>query len=385
MLSQEAAVAQQVLTFDFAVFGKKGVGKSTTGNILLGARVTKPVNGGISALKTTEKIQDIYISPEETYFKTSDDLESCTQKCQVLTHGPIRVLDVPGFAVDSATDDPEDVSNAQSVCERNLALIRNAMRVKEEFNLSFHRVLYILPQRGPIRKADAYLQDELDMFCRHFGRTFFDNMIMIATNDSSYQKQGFSDSDLEDTRKALETTLEKIWKMNKKTHPNDPEPPICPPLMYIPLGMSSESLLTKIKATSVPMGTASTTLTIVPNMCAKCGWSIVNVNGEPFEVTNGKESVPFGESGCHPKIIPKHSLIKKLGGGIAHTACLGLPLLLGKLFQKDTWPGFTNSDEICVNCHEAPGRTRGCKIIDSDYADTDKTYPVKHSNQVTGD
>lgn len=112
MLSQEAAVAQQVLTFDFAVFGKKGVGKSTTGNILLGARITKPVNGGISALKTTEKIQDIYISPEETYFKTSDDLESCTQKCQVLTHGPIRVLDVPGFAVDSASDDPEDVSNA---------------------------------------------------------------------------------------------------------------------------------------------------------------------------------------------------------------------------------------------------------------------------------
>ena len=68
---------------------------------------------------------------------------------------------------------------------------------------------------------------------------------------------------------------------------------------------------------------------------------------------------------------------------VRNTETLELATLYEKISGKETWPGFTNSDEIYVNCKEAPGRTPGCMKINVEYTDTYETYPVKHSNQVT--
>eukprot|EP00731_Ephydatia_muelleri_P003789 Em0001g3789a len=369
-----AAVHLRASTFDFVAFGKTGSGKSTTCNILVGANDKMP-NRGIVAMRATEEIQDIYNSSPVTYFETSCSVESCTKRCKVLSNGPIRVLDVPGFA------DSED--SKASVCERNLTLIRNVMRVQEELKLSFKRVLYFLPQRGAVRKIDGYLKDELAMFYNHFGRGVFDNMILIATIDSSYQQQGMGDEDLQTTQDTLKRAIEMVWKRYAKTHPEDPNPPNCPPVMYVPLCISTQDLLTKIKEASVPMVATSATLTIEPNMCVKCGWSVIKVNDEPFQVTNDKEVVQYSDSVCHPEIIPRYTLLQKMGGGILHMATLGSALVYETILGKETWPGFTNSDELCVNCNEVPGRTPGCMQINAEFTSKRQTYTVKHSNQVT--
>ena len=314
---------------DFVMFGRTGTGKSTTGNNLIGAQ-EKRENGDIKALKATEKIQETYCSSEERYFKTSDGFLSCTKECQVLSHGPIRVLDVPGFADSS---DSEDGSNT-SVCERNLALFRRLMCVQEEFELRFHRVLFFLPQRGPLRKIDGHLKEELDMFYTFFGNYIFDSMIIIGTQDIDFQDKEF---DLDCTRKAVTLAIEIVWKKHKETYP---KPPNCPPLIYLPLGISTQDLLTKIKDAPIPMGTSCGTLTIAPNMCAKCGWSVIKVNNEPFQVTNGEETVSFSDSVCHPRIISKYTLREKVGGGIAHIATFGLALLHENISGKETWPAW---------------------------------------------
>ena len=135
---------------------------------------------------------------------TSDGFESCTKKCKVLSHGPIRVLDVPGFA---GSDDSK-----ASVCERNLTLIRNVMRVQDDLGLSIYRVLYFMPQRGPLRKIDQHLKDELEVFYSYFGNQIFESMIIVLTKDVSDQDRGFNDADLETTRKAVTAALEMVWK-----------------------------------------------------------------------------------------------------------------------------------------------------------------------------
>ena len=55
-------------------------------------------------------------------------------------------------------------------------------------------------------------------------------------------------------------------------------------------------------------------------VCAKCGWRTTKVNGEPYQVTNDIEVVPYNESVCHPKIIDKYTLTQKVLGGIVNVA-----------------------------------------------------------------
>ena len=274
----------------------------------------------------------------------------------------------------------QDCSEA-SIWERNLALIRNAKRVQDELKLSFHRILYILPQRGPLRRIDEYLIGELDLFYSYFGRVIFDNMIVIVTNDPSYQKTGFSESDLKTTTDVLCAALEKVWTKNKNAYSDDPKQPNCPPVLYLPLDISTQDLLTKIKDTPVSMGTSSATLTIAPNMCTKCGWSVIRVNGEPFQVTNGKEVVSFSESVCHPKIVPRYTTAQKIAGGLAHMITLQLATVYEEMTAQISWPGFTNSDVMCINCKAAPGKQRGCCKVNTDYNDKYEVLTVRHSNQ----
>ena len=63
--------------------------------------------------------------------------------------------------------------------------------------------------------------------------------------------------------------------------------------------------------------------------------------------------------------MPKYSTAAKVGGGIAHVATVGIPLGIAWLVNKEIWPGFTNSDEICVSCKRSP-ESKGCKLLSKD-------------------
>lgn len=44
---------------------------------------------------------------------------------------------------------------------------------------------------------------------------------------------------------------------------------------------------------------------------------------------------------------------------------LVIPSAIGKSTGSETWPGFTNSDEICPVCGQAPG-SEGCTVVGTD-------------------
>ena len=125
------------------------------------------------------------------------------------------------------------------------------MRVQDDLGLSIYRVLYFMPQRGPLRKIDQHLKDELEVFYSYFGNQIFESMIIVLTKDVSDQDKGFNDADLETTKKAVTAALEMVWKKKKAF----PKPPVCPPLMYLPFGISTQDLLKRIKDAPVPMDT----------------------------------------------------------------------------------------------------------------------------------
>lgn len=90
--------------------------------------------------------------------------------------------------------------------------------------------------------------------------------------------------------------------------------------------------------------------------------------------------IPYKESKCHPSFVPKYNIGEKILGGLSHMATLGISLLF-----KNSWPGFTNSDEICLVCQNSPGAAGCGKVGEVQYRDVDNneiTLSIDHSNKL---
>ena len=72
--------------------------------------------------------------------------------------------------------------------------------------------------------------------------------------------------------------------------------------------------------------------------------------------------------------MPKYSRTIKNIGGFAHVTTIGIPYGVARLAGKTIWPGFTNSDEICVYC-EGPPESQGCTLLS-------KYEKLIHTNRV---
>ena len=107
------------------------------------------------------------------------------------------------------------------------------------------------------------------------------------------------------------------------------------------------------------------------DLCTRCGIKIIHEEtptGEKIpvqiELENGSR-IDYKNSKCHPTLIPKHYKITKFVGGVAHVVTLGTVLALDKVTGVGSWPGFTNSEEICPICNKPPG-TPGCLPVHRD-------------------
>ena len=347
--------------YDILLIGRTGQGKSTTGNKLL-------------KIVANEE-EPIPTNPEEddkiSFFVTKSGWDSCTKYCKVLSKpGEVRVLDTPGFA------DSRKLQGA-TVYEANLGIMRDIMRNQQNRHMKFSRILYFLPQRGPLKRADGTFQEEIKVMYGYFGTVIFDIMVIIATNDSGvYQQCGFP----EDAMKTTEVAFMKAFENTTGKQTLN-----CPPILYLPL--DETDVLGKVKDARVLNDRPLLALTF-NERCAKCANKLVYLkDAENKKVLvrvvinedhSDQKEVDVDESMCHPCFIPKHSTLKKVAGGLAHTLTLGVPLLFEKMTNIETWPGFTNTDEICPACENPPG-SKPCRKIKTMYTQKSQKITTQHS------
>ena len=354
--------------YDILLIGRTGQGKSKTGNKLL--KITANKEQPIPATAEEDAIIPFFVS------KFGSD--SCTRYCKVLSTtsstggvSKVRVLDTPGFA--------DSRKPGVNVYEANLGIIRAIIRSQQDRHMKFSRVLYFLPQRGPLERADATLQEEIKIMYGYFGTVIFDIMVIIATNHSSYQVVGFPED-------SIEMTTDTFMKAFENT--TDKQLPKCPPILYLPL--DEKDVLGKVKSAEVLNDRPLSALTF-NDRCAKCAHKLVFLKDAKNKkelvrvVINedcpNQEEVAVDETGCHPCFIPKHGTLTRVAGGLAHMLTLGAPLLLEEFIGIKTWPGFTNADEICPACENPPG-SKACQKIKSVYTWKSQKITTQHSSEM---
>lgn len=396
---------------DFLLLGKTGSGKSTTVDKLVTANIfgrSRPYNPSEHSSEPQRfqdrvKIEDVTLwclpghkKPEQIEARVKkavfhravgedaepneeyDSPDSVTTHCELLANETtkVRVLDVPGFdastsyriplpgrqrvrsAAASTQENPLEAKAANQQQE-NFTIMRQILRIQVSKRLAFQRILYFLPCRGPPERADANLQNELSLMHYYFGDAIFDIMIMVATVYSDFSRRdAYSQSAMAKTKRSVKRALQLVLREGEGGASGvDPVPDV--PIIYISLEETGKEIYDKLCATRViRLSRDGFRLRFNENFCARCATHYGLIKSERivcFEEVNGRrKEVPYDESKCHSKIIPKYSRLKKILGGIAYVVLLGIPLVAGA-----KWPGFTNSDEICFSCKAPPG-TPGC-------------------------
>ncbi len=114
-------------------------------------------------------------------------------------------------------------------------------------------------------------------------------------------------------------------------------------------------------------------LSFNPGTCVKCFCGVRSLKGEGIECTPsdvetaGNSAVPYGESHCHPILLPKYTQLQKIKEGIVYY------ILLKYLGQGK--PDY--SAEVCPRCDKGPG-SFGCMKVGEMYYD----LLVDHSSEI---
>ena len=292
---------------DIVLLGKTGQGKSTLAKKLLDNLETDNTK--------IRRFSSLNLSAESAELLSNEDTK-------------VRVLDVPGLS------DPD--TQQKATVQRNQEIIQWIGRVlTDDFELKVKRIVYFLPTRGPLEKADGTMQEELKILNHYFGKEVFDCVVVAATNSpkEKYQQVGFDDDDLEKTKRAFHITLKTAI---------DDEDIACPPVVYIGLNDSPKEALSKIQEALV-----------------------LKENIVPLRIKDDVGPLYSEMYHHHPSFVQKYSGTEKFRGGIIHVFTFGILLMLwyfrnyNNFRNYNTLPGFTNSDKICKECKQSP-KARGC-------------------------
>ena len=390
---------------DVLLLGKTGMGKSTLGNKLL--QISTTPEDRLRLVEDTPKITAIHEDQQclarenepvqetmfcgsdrkDAKFRTADDvvllndrqsqkenlklqLQSVTDACKLVanknTH--VRVLDTPGFS--------DSRHSSASLYEGNLQIFRWIVREQRDRgkNLKIRRVLYFFPERGVPEKADRGIQDELDLIHHFFGPDIFNCMVIIATNrkDERHQRIGFNEDDACDAQRVFKLSYELATGEELRK---------CPPVVYISVNHSEEEVVSKIKKAKVIQDKAFNPQ-FPDGVCSRCAIKYIRNSKNEGICLADDEHTAYDTTRCHPVFVPKYSTGEKVQGGLAHIATLGTALLYEVITKKETWPGFTNSDEICPSCKQSPG-SKGCLQVKEKFLlPNGREITVEHTNEL---
>ena len=414
-LSQDEEVLPSY--YDIMMIAQTGFGKSTVGNKLLGIDPETK-----SLLEAHQMGEDSVIrqwdfdGDEKPYFETGDGSESVTKKCKLLSNEKTmnRVLDTRGFTDTEST-------RQYGAIKGNLQNFRWILQAQKTYDLRFSRVLYFLPNRGPPERSDGHLQEEISVMYSFFGQKIFDVMVIIATNNKRdrYQQVGFSEEDIAETKEVFKFAFQGITGVELLK---------CPPVIYVPFNENHEELMEKIIGADVisdaEMLCFSPEFPKVHNFdseqgeevplvkidmphkekresfrrnrgkcfrfedrCTRCDIKIVQERlpsgaEVPVHVVfeNGDEEV-YDNSYCHPFFHPKYARLTRIVGGLAHILTLGMGIAYEMLFKVNSWPGFTNREEVCAQCGNSPG-SDGCKPVNQFCELGGENYKVDHLKEL---
>ena len=380
--------------FDIMVIGKTGQGKSTTADKLLIANPERIDYTETKIVGDNQTMQDLliwwlpddpdaqerittrlgnlvhYRTSEAPHVSVTNAHASCpvkgqpgmavnrrTLKCELFSNETtkVRILDVPGFF--SAI--PRDVITTKSPAaatanQADLGTMRRIIRIQTIMQMRFKRILYFLPNRDTLELSDSAFQQELQLMYTHFGRAIFEVMVLVATLGPTTYKIVPESSPVEMPVEELDQTRSVFQEALRAFLPEDTP---SPPIIFISLRETCESILQKVKSARV--FNDSLQLEFSSSVCARCGMTIGIHTGEKTVCTYGEdwsEAVDYGESHCHPILVPKYSPVEKFRKRVAAA-------VKGVLVKRQwRWPEL--DDEICHFCQLEPG-SKGCKAIKS--------------------
>ena len=227
-----ATAAINVDYYDIIVIGNYGMGKTELTKKLL----------QINSFPT----DDIKDYSDECSVKTYELVGNFDFKLQANERTKIRVFDTHGLNCPNLAKTNGDSYIANS---RLLQSICNYVRDRK---LEVRRVVYFLPIRGILEKADGNIQEELKLMCTAFGKDVFNCMVIAMTMHLSHQDMG--DQFIQETIEKDTAVLKLCFEQAGKKVPEISEVHFIPPVIYLPIEESEEVTVEKIKGAPVHKG-----------------------------------------------------------------------------------------------------------------------------------
>ena len=267
-------MAADINYYDVMIIGRTGLGKSTTADKLiisnpdhlnyageqhpdeireggqlkmsdLGVWLISDAEDEIERVTTRLKNLVFYRSLEKPHeyvnLAYNRRAKMATVKPQLISNETtkVRVLDVPGFfGKEMSTKD--DQSTGEKVTKTGLSIMRKILRVQSTMRMKFRRIIYFIPERGPLERSHKVLQMELEQMVHYFGKSIFECMVLVATvNPDVYQYLPpdivpFSDDAKRSTREIFQAVLTEVLPKDV-VFPDDK-----PPIVFLSMNDSCE-------------------------------------------------------------------------------------------------------------------------------------------------